>query len=70
MSSRKQILREKCGGEALWLRPVLSPLRRQLAAISFKSSLEYAGNRRLHLRHRRPTAGAEHHHDELPFRNI
>ena len=40
MSSRKQILRGKCGGEARLLWPALSPLRRQLRAISFNGSLE------------------------------
>jgi hypothetical protein len=40
MSNRKQILRAKYVGEARLLGPVLSPLRRQLRAISFNGSLE------------------------------
>ena len=69
MSSRKQILKAKCDGEAL-LWPALFPLRRQLPVISSKRSLEYAGNRHLRHRHRRLTAGVEHHHDEHPTRTI
>jgi len=70
MSSRKQILREKCGGEARLLWPALSPLRRQLPAISSNGSLECIRARRLRLRHRHLTAGVEHHHDEHPTRTI
>jgi hypothetical protein len=69
MSNRKQILRAKCVGEAL-LWPALSPLRAPLPAISFKRSLESTRARRLPRRHRRLTAGVEHHHDEHPTRII
>jgi hypothetical protein len=70
MSNRKQILRGKCGGEALLLWPTHSPRRRQLPEISSNDSLEYAGNRHLLHRHLRLTAGVEHHHDEHPTRTI
>ena len=70
MSNRKQILRAKCVGEARLLWPVLSPLRRQLPAISSNGSLECIRARRLRLRHRHLTAGVEHHHDEHPTRTI
>jgi len=69
MSNRKRILRAKCADEApRW--PALFPLRRQLLVISSNGSLEYIGNQRLLLRHRRLTAGVEHHHDEHPTRTI
>ena len=69
MSNRKRIHRAKCADEALrW--PALFPLRRQLLVISSNGSLEYIGNQRLLLRHRRLTAGVEHHHDEHPTRTI
>jgi hypothetical protein len=70
MSNRKQILRAKCGGEGLLLRPALYPLRRQLPEISFNGSLECIHARRPRLRHRHLTAGVEHHHDEHPTRTI
>jgi hypothetical protein len=69
MSNLKQILRAQCVGEAL-LWPALSPLRRQLPAISSNGSLECIRARRLRLRHRHLTAGVEHHHDEHPTRTI
>ena len=67
MSNRKQILKAKYVGAAL-LWPVLSPLRRQLPAISSNASLECVRARRLHLRHSHLTAGVEHHHNEHPTR--
>ena len=69
MSNRKQILRAKCAGEALPWR-ARSPLRRQLRVISSKRSLEYVRARSPRLRHRRLTAGVEHHQDEHPTRTI
>src|ERR1044071_4885636 len=69
MSSRKRILKAKYVGGALrW--PALFPLRRQLPVISSKRSLECIRARHLRLRHRRLTAGVEHHHDEHPSRTI
>jgi len=69
MSNRKRILRAKYASEALPWR-ARSPLRRQLLVISSKRSLEYVRARRLRLRHRRLTAGVEHHQDEHPTRII
>ena len=69
MSNRKRILKAKCAGVVLrW--PALFPLRRQLPVIFSKRSLEYVHARHLRLRHRRLTAGVEHHHDEHPSRTI
>jgi hypothetical protein len=69
MSNPKQIHKGKSGGAA----PLLSlgpfRLRRRLPATFSNGSLEYASNRRLRRRPRRPAAGAEQqHHDELPVR--
>ena len=63
----KQIRKGQCGEEAvlLWLGPFRP--RRRLPATSFNGSLEYARNRRLRRRPRRPAAGAEQQ-DELPVR--
>jgi hypothetical protein len=58
MSNRKQILRAKCGGEAL-LSPALSLPRRHLHAISSNGFLEYTRARRLRHHHRRLRAGVE-----------
>jgi hypothetical protein len=71
MSNRKQIHKGKSGGAAplLWLGPFR--LRRRLPATFSNGSLEYASNRRLRRRPRRPAVGAEQqHHDELPIRTI
>src|SRR3982750_4818773 len=70
MSSRKQILKEKCVGEALLLWLALSPLPRQLLVIFSNESLECIRARRLRLRPRHLTAGVERHHDEHPIRTI
>jgi hypothetical protein len=70
MSNQKQILRGKCGGEAVLLWPALSPLRRLHPAIFSSGYLEYTVNRRLHQRRHRLTAGVEHHPDEHPTRII
>ena len=69
MSNLKQILRAKCAGEALPWRE-RSLLRRQLPAISSKSSLEYGGNPPPRHRHRHLIASVEHHQDEHPTRII
>ena len=69
MSNRKQILRAKCGGEGLLLRPALFPVQRQLPEISSNGSLEYTGNLRLRHRHLRLTVGVEQQ-DEHPTRTI
>jgi hypothetical protein len=70
MSSRKQILKAKCVGEALLLWLALSPLPRQLLVIFSNESLECIRARRQRLRPRHLTAGAERHHDEHPTRTI
>ena len=69
MSNQKRTLRAKYASAVLqW--PARSLLRRKLHVISFKRSLEYIRARRLRLRHRRLTAGVEHHHNEHPTRII
>jgi len=67
MSNPKQIHKEAFGGERALLRLGHFPLRRQRRATSFNGSLECARDRRLRPR-RRPAAGAEQQHDELPVR--
>jgi hypothetical protein len=71
MSNLKQIRKEAFGGEGVlpWLGPFR--LRRQRRATFSNDSLEHARDRRLRRRPpRRPAAGAEQQHDELPIRTI
>ena len=72
MSNPKQIRKEACDGGRvlLWLAPF--PLRRHRRRVtSFNGSSERARDRRLRRRpRRRPAAGVEQQHDELPIRTI
>src|SRR6266446_2817422 len=70
MSNRKRMLREKSSGEEAlpWFgRPRLRPRHH---ATFLNVFLEYAGNRHLHHRRHRLTAGVEQIHDELLVRTI
>jgi hypothetical protein len=68
MSNRKQILKGKSGGERVLLWPERFRLRHQPPAISFNGSLEYARDRHLRRRPRRPVVGADPH-NESPIGN-
>src|SRR5215470_2395003 len=70
MSNRKPILRAKCAGEPVLLRPALSPLPRQLPGIFSSDSLGYGGSQRPRPRRRRLIASVGHHNDEHPTRII